>query len=53
MTASLCWHSVNDKLPELGVEVLVWIDGHRGPSERNNFALVAYRTKGMYDDIWL
>jgi hypothetical protein len=23
-------------------EVLVWIDGHRGPSWRNNHALVAY-----------
>lgn len=37
------WHDVNVDLPELGEEVLVWIDGHRNPSWRNSYALVAYR----------
>ena len=28
--------------PEPYQEVLVWVDGHRGPSWQNNHALVAY-----------
>lgn len=28
--------------PEPYEEVLVWVDGHRGPAWRNNYALVAY-----------
>jgi hypothetical protein len=36
------WISVNDRLPEYGVEVLVEVDGHRNPSWRNNYNLVAY-----------
>lgn len=39
------WVSVKDKLPETGVEVLVEVDGHRGPSWRNNHNLVAFLTK--------
>ena len=37
------WISIKDKLPEYGEEVLVECDGHRGPSWRNNYNLVAYR----------
>jgi hypothetical protein len=37
------WTPTKDALPEPMEEVLVWIDGHRGPSWRNNHALVAYR----------
>lgn len=36
------WTPVTDALPEAMEEVLVWVDGHRGPSWRNNHALVAY-----------
>ena len=36
------WTDCSQALPEPWVEVLVWIDGHRGPSWRNNHALVAY-----------
>lgn len=32
-----------ETLAVINHEVLVWIDGHRGPSWRNNHALVAYR----------
>lgn len=39
------WIKCEDRLPEPGTEVLVWIDGHRGPSWRNNYALVAYLTQ--------
>jgi len=39
------WISVKDSLPEYGVEVLVEVDGHRGPSWRNNHNLVAYLAK--------
>lgn len=37
------WISTNDQLPESFEEVLIIVDGHRGPSWRNNFPLVAYR----------
>lgn len=37
------WVRVEDAHPEPFEEVLVWIDGHRGPSWRNSHALVAYR----------
>ena len=37
------WRSVRHVLPDVREEVLVWVDGHRGPSWRNNHALVAYR----------
>lgn len=36
------WVDIKDELPETLEEVLVWIDGHRGPWWRNNYALVAY-----------
>ena len=39
------WKSVDDELPPIYEEVLVWIDGHRGAAWSNNYALVAYRTK--------
>lgn len=38
------WTSVKDKLPKIGVEVLVEVDGHRSPCWRNNYNLVAYLT---------
>lgn len=37
------WHDIKEVLPPIGEEVLVWIDGHRGPAWRNNHALVAFR----------
>jgi hypothetical protein len=40
------WISVKDQLPEVEVEVLVEVDGHRGPYWRNNHNLVAYITMG-------
>jgi hypothetical protein len=36
------WKDIKKEKPEVGKEVLVWIDGHRGPSWSNNYALVAY-----------
>ena len=36
------WTNIKDKKPELAKEVLVWVDGHRGPAWSNNYALVAY-----------
>lgn len=36
------WTECKLKLPEPMTEVLVWIDGKRGPSWKNNHALVAY-----------
>ena len=38
------WIKCSERMPEPGVEVLVWIDGHRGPAWSNNHALVAYRS---------
>lgn len=38
----IIWNDVRVSSPEPMVEVLVWIDGHRGPQWRNNHALVAY-----------
>jgi len=40
------WINIKDKLPEYGEEVLVEVNGHRGPSWRNNHNLVAYLTQG-------
>lgn len=40
------WVDCRDSLPEPYTEVLVWVDGHRGPDWKNNHALVAYRTQG-------
>jgi len=37
------WINCKEKLPPIGEEVLVWVDGHRGPAWKNNHALVAYR----------
>lgn len=42
------WKNVEDELPEAGEEVLVWIDGHREPAWRNNYALVAYIASNGY-----
>ena len=39
------WIDAKTELPPHGEEVLVWIDGHRGPSWGNNYALVAYMTR--------
>ena len=36
------WINCSDALPKPMEEVLVWVDGARGPSWRNNHALVAY-----------
>ena len=38
------WIACVDAMPPWDEEVLVWVDGHRGPSWRNNHALVAYLT---------
>lgn len=43
------WIDCKDELPPKGKEVLVWVDGHRGPSWSNNYALVAFReTNGKW-----
>jgi hypothetical protein len=42
------WISTSEQLPEPFQEVLIIVDGHRGPSWRNNFPLVAYR--GVYGE---
>jgi hypothetical protein len=42
MEKTMDWIDVLEKWPEPMTEVLVWIDGHRGPLWRNNHALVAY-----------
>lgn len=42
------WINIEDELPEDAVEVLVWVNGHRGPSWRNDYALVAYRWNGEF-----
>lgn len=36
------WTPITEAHPEPVTEVLVWIDGHRGPAWRNNHHLVAY-----------
>lgn len=36
------WHDAKETLPGKCTEVLVWIDDARGPSWRNNHAIVAY-----------
>lgn len=38
------WIECKKELPAPMTEVLVWINGHRGPMWRNNHALVAYMT---------
>lgn len=40
----MIWNDRELSKPEPMKEVLVWIDGHRGPSWKNNHALVAYMT---------
>jgi len=44
------WFDIKECLPPMGEEVLVWVDGHRGSSWRNNYALVCYRSSynGMF-----
>jgi hypothetical protein len=42
------WINIKDELPECGIEVLVWINGHRNPAWRNNYALVAYFEGGKF-----
>lgn len=37
---------INKQMPEIGKEVLVLVDGHRGPSWSNSYFLVAY----LYND---
>ena len=37
------WNDIKQALPPLETEVLVWVNGHRGPAWANNYALVAYR----------
>lgn len=36
------WILLDDTKPEIGEEVLILIDGHRGPSWCNTYQLVAY-----------
>jgi hypothetical protein len=38
----MAWNSLPGKMPPAGREVLVQIDGHRGPAWGNRYALVAY-----------
>lgn len=40
----MIWYKVEEDLPPYGEEVLVWVDGHRGASWSNNYAVVAYRS---------
>ena len=46
----MVWNDCKKELPETGIEVLVLVDGHRGPAWRNNYALVAYLS--MWGDWW-
>ena len=39
------WISIKDQLPKEGEEVLVLVDGHRGPSWCNTYMLVAYMSQ--------
>ena len=36
------WIKLADEKPDHNTEVLVWVDGHRNPNWRNNYAVVAY-----------
>lgn len=36
------WIKFSERMPECYVEVLVYVNGHRGPSWGNNHCLVAY-----------
>lgn len=40
--AFFMWNDIKQSTPPLETEVLVWVDGHRGPAWANNYALVAY-----------
>ncbi len=42
------WIDIKDKLPPEGDEVLVFVEGHRGPSWSNNYMLVAYLWHGDF-----
>lgn len=43
------WTRPKERLPETLEEVLILVDGHRGPSWRNSFPLVAYLGE---DGLW-
>jgi hypothetical protein len=47
------WIPVAERLPEPGEEVLVFIDGHRGPAWKNNYSLVAYLGASVTPGCWL
>ena len=36
------WKNYPENKPQYNEEVLVWVDGKRGPSWSNNYPLVAY-----------
>jgi len=36
------WFDCKNVMPSICEEVLVWVDGYRGPAWGNNHALVAY-----------
>jgi len=38
----MAWIRCSERVPEPETEVLVYVDGHRGPSWSNNHCLVAY-----------
>lgn len=42
------WTRLEDGLPEEGEEVLVLVDGHRGPSWCNTYQLVAHLFRGKF-----
>jgi len=39
------WNDINKVKPEYGEEVLVVVDGHRGPAWSNTYCQVAYRNE--------
>lgn len=39
----MTWKHITHELPPTGEEVLVLVDGHRGPSWSNTYCLVAYK----------
>ena len=45
------WISVEERVPETGEEVIVCVDGHRGPAWSNRYQLVAFR--GAVSEQWL